>query len=324
MSLEDDKNKIRQDIIGDVASGVVGVGVDHINSKLLVFSIRTVSSKPYLESKFGEDYYRANIWLRSGRVNLGSARSRAWKAWRRLTRGIVSSVTALSVKPGSDIQPMPGVEGVVGCFVLLADGAPGILTVQHIFLDLTSADVYLCGFKCVDKIGSLEKVGGISPGPGAGNVNVSDCALFVPQNVQLKVSSKFSGDFVDKGDMQDTVGAPVLNVASKKTGNVIDHDAMIVYTVYVGGGRSTQAIFDHQILVDGMNFGEEAYSGSPVVLASNLARASPRPALPQYAAVGLYSAIVGVGQYHFATPVHACLDNSNISALLRARSIKYP
>ncbi|HEY3567259.1 MAG TPA: hypothetical protein VGP73_04935 [Thermoanaerobaculia bacterium] len=319
--LQEQKNKVREKIVAQDAPGVIGVAIDPNKLKLIVFAIRSQPARDFLSRLLGPGALD-DIDVISGRV---LAEGNSLSLEERIKSRALIKVTAqdpIELFPGSQVQPSDGSLGCVGCFVLLKSGEPVALTVRHVFHDKVGRQlVNFCDDLGCVPCGTSAVLGDLVSGP----VNYSECALFdFLANVLPKSNGSLSGGFVGGADVKKVEKESVVSLASLKTATVLDSDAMITYPVFLGRRDANgdlvedEVLFDRQILLEGSFFGQPGDSGAAVVMEKGASDGT----FKKGDILGLHSASMVSSDYHFATPLFACLKL--LSAYLKEEKIFLP
>jgi hypothetical protein len=311
-TLQQAKEIVRTALRGMADVGIIGVGIDPTHQTLLVFVDQDMKAKKFLKDNLGAGFPVSR--LRPAEESfLSRFHRRLGNAFGALFQHETAAATApVSLKPGSKIEPDGGDPGRLGCIVYLQDGTPAALTVEHIFRRRDSQVVYkkICDsmMNCRQRAGASKSFGALQ----ADTTNSADCALFLPdQSVSLSRDGAMTGNFVQAAQAASTSEAKVTNLGSGVQGKVLDPDATIKYTVSLGNSTTQKILFDNQILVEGPQFGSPGDSGSLVIMAQNGSGNS----FLKGDALGLYSAVITLGTYHFVTPMHACMTTLGAASI---------
>ncbi len=317
------KEDVRERIFSGEWPDVTGVAVDRKLLRLIVFSVQKDRTRNSLANLFGES--ADDIILRSGEIDRGGERR---PVRVRITRHIDSSGLFI-LPPASPIEPVPGERGVLGCFVALASGEIGALTVRHCFYNKSSGEPFnICepNGKCATSGGKSVYLVDLSSAQGA--MNDCDCALVDTDNkAVLPVNDgTLSGDFVSSGNAPAATNADVVNLSSgsQYPARVIDIDCPATYPVVLGNKDGNgnfiyeNVKIDHQILVQGSGFGVPGQSGSPVVMTAD----EPKGSFRAMDILGLYSEKLAECDYHYLTPLFSCM--SHVKGKLKKEGILLP
>lgn len=305
--LIDKKNIVRDALRRGEIPGVVGVGVDRLAEILRVFHYQNkeTRAKKSILNLLGPSF--------ADRVGFQPFRQRTLKA-KRVRRGFlrtrqdVVAPEAVTLQPADQIAPAKGQEGRLGCFVAVSQGTVAALTVEHIFHEKGTkqgVSVRTCPDdlpQCLTGVGVTREAFSRLQG-GIGIVNNADCTLFFPNGyVVLKPGEHKNKGFVSAGDIEKTNLLTVKGLTGH-LGQVLDADSAIKYSVFLADGKQHEVLLDQQILIQSDDLGSEGDSGMLVVLDEQ--DVSKTFAVGD--ALGLYIAIIDTGEFHFVTPLHACL-----------------
>lgn len=299
-TLEQDKADLKDLIKADQAEGINGVGIDPFENKLVVFSTHDEKANITLQNLFGDAFPNRYI------LTLGRPATRSPSTHLALLarfKGIFIALKSLfPLKPASEIRPLGGEDGRVGCFVKDQAGDMFSLTAEHLFatrnehlVQAKTGQPY--SFKDIGKSGDF---GDIQARP---IVNTADCAYFSldPQAAEPKKDNRISGKYVNLSSIINIEGKKAASlVPGRKKGTILDVSALIVYEVPLGG-KNKEAIFDNQVLIKGSQFAQGGDSGSLAIMEETVSQD-----IRKGDAVGLISFVNATEDLHMVAPLFEC------------------
>jgi hypothetical protein len=323
LDLEDARNIVRKHIINGTAVGVLGAGIDPTIGKLIVFWSEEKEASDFLHDELKGSYKL--IQLQRGLVPAQPAEI-SKSLLGRLTvfmKRVSVEIFKLPLPLSSKIHPHDGRRGRLGCFVETKKGSVAALTVNHLFRwrnpgDLETNPIYLCNeYNQCDSdpdsaIGRSVEFSTLDFGNGTSNA--ADCALFTltsPSSIPNAPTVRRS--VVEKGQLSQVEGRGVVSLAPKTgLGIVLDTNAVIKYEFFAGVDKRF-FLFDHQIFLKngGGNYplGIHGDSGALIILDQTVGT------LGRGSVLGLYSWTSAVNDYHFATPMFACMNELGIMGI---------
>jgi hypothetical protein len=297
------KDQVRRGLLDGTSKGIIGVGIDSRPNphRLIVFAEDAPQAEKFINGigakDFSDVFRQTSAFLEFFRM----------ENFVHHLQGFFPAPPAdpITLTATSQVKPENGNSGRLGCFVKLANGSTAAITAAHLFHGRNSQKVSTGAAE----VGQSKDIVHLK----ATEFNQADAALFVP-SVDLVKNEDLSGGFVSAALVESTVNAKVTHLigrSSSKDGTVLDTSAAVKIPIYSAPDAYEWYVFDGQILVDGSDFGIEKHSGSPVIMADD----GPANTVKKGDVIGLYSSIVRSGQYHFITPIHACMAALGATAI---------
>lgn len=308
--IETTKATLKAKILAGTASGIIGVGIDSIEEKLIAFYIDHEEAVKTLQSV--DASFADFVVLKRGTPppETDDSSSGGGGGFFSLLRAFLANLRAkFPLRPTAVIKPQDGEKGHAGCFVEHQDTSKAVLTVVHAFHLRSEHNVWVRvsppnNFKELGKSWLFADIK-----TGAGQSNPADCALFLPDmtKVTLEHDAGISGVYVNQQGLSGTVKRKVTNPVNTRDAKVVDTTAMISYDMIIDGVLEKGVVFDGQILVKGQNFGKPGHSGALVVM--------DKKEPDKGDGLGLYSYTTAESLYHFVTPFHACATELSIASI---------
>lgn len=307
--IETTKTALKAKILAGTAGGIIGVGVDSLEEKLIAFYVdheEAVNTLQSVDAGFMEFVVlaRGTPPPESNEVSGGGG-----SFFSRLSAFFASFKKKFPLRPTLVIMPKDGKKGYIGCFVEHQDSSKAVLTVVHVF-HLRRKHAVLVRTSKPDHFKPLgESWCFANIKTAQGQSNLADCALFLPDmtKVTLERDEGISGNYVNVQRLPGTVKRKVTNPVIPRDGTVLDTTAMISYDLVIDGALAEGVVFDDQILVKRQNFGQQGHSGALIVM--------DKKESDRGDALGLYSYTTAESLYHFVTPFYACVNELGIASI---------